>query len=61
MPRNSGGTEHAQTVCNRLFFLCPRARAWEQDYRVVNPLFSHDVKQSGTPGQISWASAHFRD
>ena len=51
---------HEQGVTGS-FFLCPRATAWEQDYRVLKPPFSHDVKQSGTPGQISWASAHFRD
>ena len=32
IPRNPGGTEHAQTVCTRLFFLCPRTRAWERGY-----------------------------
>ena len=31
-PRNPGGTEHAQTVCTRLFFLCPRTRTWERGY-----------------------------
>ena len=28
--RNPGGTKHVQTVCTRLFFLCPRTRAWER-------------------------------
>ena len=31
-PRNPGGTEHVQTVCTRLFFLCPPTRAWERGY-----------------------------
>ena len=27
--RNPGGTEHAQTVCTRVFFPHPRTRAWD--------------------------------
>ena len=30
IPRNPGKTEHAQTVCTRLFFLRPRTRSWER-------------------------------
>ena len=30
IPKNPGGTEHAQAVCTRLFLLCPCTRAWER-------------------------------
>ena len=32
IPRNPGKTEHAQTVCTRLFSPRPCMRAWEQGY-----------------------------
>ena len=37
IPRNPGGTEHAQTVCTSLFFLRPRTRAWERGYQWPKP------------------------
>ena len=39
IPRNPGGTEHVQTVCTRLFSLCPRTRVWERGY--MSPLPIH--------------------
>ena len=52
--RNAGGTEHAQTMCTRLFFLCPRTRAWlsrnANMYRgesLVSFLRKHDVIKIG--------------
>ena len=61
IPRNPGGTEHAQIVCTRLFFLRLRTRAWERGYdsRNVNELivkmvvhlrFFHIRKQVFTKG-----------
>ena len=40
--RNPGGTEHAQTVCTRLFFLHPHTRVWEQG---VKNDFTYNTQQ----------------
>ena len=36
--QKSWGTQHAQTVCTRLFFRRPRTRAWERGFERSNAI-----------------------
>ena len=51
IPRNPGETEHAQTVCTRLFFLHPRTRAGN---KAVMSLSERECAHVQVGSYLSW-------